>query len=652
MKKNIYAVTIILFAFISVQANVTLPALFADNMVLQRNALIPVWGWADANEKVEVKFHNQVKTTKADKSGKWMVKLDVESAGGPYDLLINGKNTLQFKNVLVGEVWICSGQSNMEWTVGQSANAKAEIAAANYPMIRHIKIQHAIGSLPKTSLTTDGWKVCDSTTVGAFTGIGYFFARNLFNELNIPIGLINSSWGGTNIETWISREGFEGSEEFKEMIAGMPRIDLDSLSKGRVVAVQGRIEALQGSKLSSLNPNLFMQPSFDDSKWPVLYQPQLWEQQSIGDMDGVVWLRKTITLPSLNVNKESVIELATIDDEDVTYVNGIKIGSKNQYNAPRKYTIPAGVLKPGKNVIAVRVVDNGGGGGIYGNEEDVRLVVDNNTIPLKGEWKFQVESILSRTSENSLPSLCYNAMIYPLIPYAFKGVLWYQGESNAGRSYQYRKAFPLLINDWRAKWNNATMPFYFVQLATYKTKGSNSNEGSGWAELREAQTMTLQLPNTGMVVTTDLGNPNDIHPTNKQDVGKRMAAIALNNLYSKPMICNGPTYTSMQVNGKQAVLTFENIGAGLTAMDKYGYLKGFEVAGNDQVFYYARAFIRGNTVVVSCDQVANPAAVRFGWVGDASDCNLFNKEGFPAVPFRTDDWKTVTVNEKYKIEKL
>ncbi|MCU0389050.1 MAG: sialate O-acetylesterase [Chitinophagaceae bacterium] len=579
MKKNICAGTILLFAFISVQANVTLPALFADNMVLQRNAPIPVWGWADANEKVEVKFHNQVKTTRAGKSGKWMVKLDMENAGGPYDLLINGKNALQFKNVLVGEVWICSGQSNMEWTVGQSANAKAEIAAANYPMIRHIKIQHAIGSLPKTTVTTDGWKVCDSTTVGAFTGIGYFFARNLFHELNIPVGLINSSWGGTNIETWISREGFEGSEEFKEMIAGMPRIDLDSLSKGRVVAVQARIEALQGAKLGSLTPGLFMQPTFDDAKWPVLFQPQLWEQQSIGEMDGVVWLRKTITLPSLNFNKESVLELATIDDEDVTYVNGIRVGSKNQYNAPRKYTIPAGVLKPGKNVIAVRVVDNGGGGGIYGNEEEVRLVVDNNTIPLKGEWKFQVESILSRTSENSLPSLCYNAMIHPLIPYAFKGVLWYQGESNAGRSYQYRKAFPLLINDWRAKWNNAAMPFYFVQLATFKTIGKNSNEGSGWAELREAQTMALQLPNTGMVVTTDLGNPNDIHPTNKQDVGKRMAAIALNNLYSKPMICNGPTYTSMQVSGSQAVLTFENIGSGLSAYDKYGYVKGFEIAG-------------------------------------------------------------------------
>lgn len=652
MKKNTSVLGILLCAFFSVQANVTLPTFFSDNMVLQRNVQIPVWGLADANEKVEVKFHNQVKTTRANKNGKWMVSMDIELAGGPYELIIKGKNEVIIRNVLVGEVWLCSGQSNMEWTVGLSMNAQNEIATANYPLIRHIKIQHAIGSLPVSAVKSDGWKVCDPATVSTFSGIGYFFARNLFNELNVPVGLINSSWGGTNIETWISREGFEGSEEFKEMIAGMPRIDLDSLSKGRVMAVQGRIEVLQGAKLNGMNTTLFNQSSFDDAKWPAIYQPQLWEQQSIGEMDGVVWLRKTVHLAEMDFSKEAFLELSTIDDEDITYVNGIKIGSKNQYNAPRKYTIPAGLLKPGKNVIAVRVVDNGGGGGIYGNEDDLKLMVGQTTIPLKGEWKFQVESILSRTSENSLPSLCYNAMISPLIPYAFKGVLWYQGESNAGRSFQYRKAFRLLINDWRAKWSDANMPFYFVQLATFSTKGNNSNEGSGWAELREAQSMTLELPHTGMVVTTDLGNPTDIHPTNKQDVGKRMAAIALNNLYNKPMVCNGPTYKTMEIRGNEVVLTFDHLGSGLIARDKYGNIKGFEMAGSDQVFYYARAFVRGNTVVVSCDQVVKPAAVRFGWVGDASDCNLFNKEGFPAVPFRTDDWKAVTAGEKYRIEQL
>jgi len=634
------------------RAKVILPKIFSDNMVLQRNGLIPIWGWADANEKIEVRFNIPVKSVKAGKNGKWLIRLDAENAGGPYDMTIKGKNTVQIRNILVGEVWLCSGQSNMEWTVGQSMNAKQEIAAANNLFIRHIKIQRDISSLPQNDINAGDWQICDSTTVANFTGVGYFFAKNLYNELKIPVGLINSSWGGTNIETWISREAFENSDEFKEMIAGMPKIDLDSLSKLKVKGSVMRIEALQGTKMEGMNTSQFRELSFDDSKWPVLNQPQLWEEQSIGELDGIVWLRKTIVLTSLDLTKEATLVLSKIDDNDITYVNGIKVGSTNQWDANRRYTIPPGVFKEGKNVIAVRVEDTGGGGGIYGDAADVKLILYNASLPLSGEWKFQVESVIKTTNQNSLPSLCFNAMISPLIPFAFQGVLWYQGESNAGRSYQYRKAFPLLINDWRQKWNNSSMPFYFVQLATFNNPG-NSNEGCGWAELREAQTMTLSLPNTGMCVTTDLvTNPKDIHPTNKQDVGKRLASLALNNLYSKNMICNGPVYKSMEIKNDQVILSFDNIGTGLYTPDKYGYIRGFEMAGKDQVFHYAKAFIKGNTVVLFNEKVENPVAVHFGWIGDASDCNLFNKEGYPAVPFRTDEWKTVTKDEKYKIEKL
>ncbi|MFZ2432152.1 MAG: sialate O-acetylesterase, partial [Lutibacter sp.] len=291
----------------------------------------------------------------------------------------------------------------------------------------------------------------------------------------------------------------------------------------------------------------------------------------------------------------------------------------------------------------------GGGGGIYGNSADLKLSIGTTIIPLSGKWKFQVESIKTSTNENSLPSLCYNAMINPLIPFAFKGVLWYQGESNAGRAYQYRKAFPLMIQDWRNKFNQGNFPFYFVQLASYITSG-NSNEGCGWAELREAQTMTLSLPNTGMVVTIDLvPYPWDIHPQNKQDVGKRLAALALNNTYNKPRICGGPTYKSMEIKDNQIILTFENIGTGLITPDKYGYIKGFEIAGKDQVFHYAKAFTKDNKVILSSENVENPVAVHFSWIGDATESNLFNKEGFSAVPFRTDEWKTITKDEKYKI---
>jgi len=650
MKKQEFLFFAFMCISFSIHANVIVPGIFADNMVLQRNVLIPIWGWADANEKIEIKFNKQTKTIKADKNGKWILRLDAENAGGPYELSVKGKNSILIKNVLVGEVWLCSGQSNMEWTVGQSNNAKKEIAAANNPLIRHIKILHGIRSLPEVDFKTTGWKICDSTTVANFSGIGYFFAKNIYDSLKIPIGLINDCWGGTNIETWISREAFEGSDEFKEMIAGMPIIDLDSLSKLKVRSSELRIEALQGTKLIDLHTDLFNQGSFDDSKWPTLNVPQLWEQQSIGELDGVVWLRKAITLSETDSKKNAILELSKIDDDDITYVNGIKVGSTNQWDVKRKYTIPPGILQEGKNVIAVRVVDNGGG--IYGDAADLKLSLGNSTIPLSGEWKFQVESIIKTTSQNSLPSLCYNAMINPLIPFAFKGVLWYQGESNASRSYQYRKAFPLLINDWRRKFGQGNFPFYYVQLATFFASG-NSNEGCGSAELREAQTMALSLQNTGMVVTTDLvTNPKDIHPTNKQDVGKRLAALALNNLYEKQMVCNGPSCKLIEVKGNEIILSFDNTGTGLFTPDKYGYIKGFEIAGADSVFRFAKAFIRDDKIILSTDKVSNPMAAHFGWMGDASECNLFNKEGFPAVPFRTDEWKTITKEEKYKIEKL
>jgi len=653
MKKHHLFLLVILISSISINAQVTVAKIFTDNMVLQRNTSIPVWGTAKANEKIEVRFDKQIKKTKADKNGKWMIRLDNEAAGGPYNLTIKASNTIEIKNILVGEVWLCSGQSNMEMPVGRPkgwgvSNYEEVTAAANYPLIRQIKIIHAINSLPESEVKTSGWQVCNPSTVGDFTAVGYFFAKIIHEKLKIPVGIIDCNWGGTNIETWISREGFENSSEFKEMIAGMPKVSLDSIVKLKIGGSAKRIEDLQGSMLDNPNSGSFKETAFDDSKWPQLNEPEVWEKQSLGEFDGVVWLRKTITLSADDSKKEAVLELSKVDDEDVTYVNGVKVGGINYWDSKRKYTIPAGILKEGINVIAVRVTDNGGGGGIYGNAADLKLTLGTTIIPLSGKWKFQVESIKKTINENSLPSLCHNAMINPLIPYAFKGVLWYQGESNAPRAYQYRTAFPLLINDWRQKWNNPNFPFYFVQLATYTTSG-NSNEGCDWAELREAQTLTLKVPNTGMAVTTDIGNPWDIHPQNKQDVGKRLAALALNNTYTIPMVCNGPMYKSMEIKGNEIIVSFDNIGSGLSTPDKYGYIKGFEIAGEDQVFYYAKAFIQDNKVILSSEEVANPIAVHFSWIGDASESNLFNKEGFPAVPFRTDEWKTVTKEVKYKL---
>tara|TARA_R110002050_G_scaffold53118_2_gene120825 strand:- start:55163 stop:57112 length:1950 start_codon:yes stop_codon:yes gene_type:complete len=631
-------------------ANVELPLLFSDGMVLQRDKQIPVWGLADANEKIVIRFNNQIVKTKANKKGEWKASLKPEIAGGPYTLSVKGNNTIKLNNVLVGEVWICSGQSNMEFTVSSAMNFKEELKDANYPMIRHFLVEKDMGSKPKLKLKSGNWQVCNKTTVGDFSAVAYFFAKKIYKELNIPVGIIHSSWGGTHVETWTSREAFEGSDEFKNMIAKMPNIDIDSLLEEQMQLITDKVEKIQGSKVSAENESSYKNIEYNDVNWPEMHAPELWENQQLPNLDGTVWMRKTITILKEDAGKEAFLELAKIDDQDSTYVNGTLIGTSKRYDEKRAYNIPKQVLKEGENIIAIKIFDYAGGGGIWGEVSNLKLTTERTVIPLAGQWKFNVVEIRSQVSPNSYPSLLYNAMINPLIPYAFQGVLWYQGEANVSRAEQYKKAFPLMIEDWRAKWHQGDFPFYFVQLSTYDEFGGNSNVGSKWAELREAQSYTLQtVVNTGMSVTTDIGNARDIHPTNKQDVGKRLAAIALNNVYGKEEVFSGPTYKSMEIKGDKVIITFDNIGSGLMTPDKYGYIKGFEIAGADKFFHFAKASIKDNKVVLYNENVSNPEAIHYGWSDDAGDCNLYNAEKFPASPFRTDTWETLTKNVKYSL---
>jgi len=648
MKKTV----IFIFLLISVlaNANVRMPLIFSDGMVLQRDKQIPIWGFADANESVEIHFNKQVKKTTADKNGKWTVNLGAEKAGGPFELTIIGKNKITIKNVLVGEVWICSGQSNMEFQVFKTMNGEKEMADANYPMIRHFGVAQDLSGTPKDDLKQGKWEEANKKNVGNFTAVGYYFARKLYAELKIPIGIINTSWGGTNVETWTSREAFENSPDFKAMIADVPTLNVDSISKLYARKMKERVEKIQGNPVSSDNEDSFKELSFNDNSWGELNTPSLWENQPLGDLDGVVWMRKTITLTADDLKNKAVLSLAKIDDEDITYVNGIEIGRNTQYDLKRVYSVPGNVLKEGKNVIAVRIVDNSGGGGIYGEAQDLKLTIGSKSIPLDGKWKFRVIVVKTALSPNSYPSLLYNAMVNPLVPYGIQGVLWYQGEANVWRAAEYKKSFPLMINDWRTKFKQGNFPFYFVQLSTFDEFGGNSEKGSRWAELREAQSETLKVPNTGMAVTTDIGNAKDIHPTNKQEIGLRLAAIAMNNIYGKKQVHSGPTYKSQEIKGNQIVLTFDNIGSGLSTPNNVE-LKGFEIAGADKVFHSAKAIMKDNKVIVSSDQVQNPVAVHYGWADDDTAINLFNKEKFPASPFRTDNWEMLTANEKYKVSK-
>ncbi len=653
--KKITALLLVSISASFVFANVTLPKIFGDNMVLQRNKPVNIWGWASAGEKIAVQFNHQKRSTVANQSGKWQLILQPENAGGPYQLTITGKNKISLENILVGEVWVCSGQSNMEMPIagwGKINDYEKEIAAADYPFIRHFKVPNTVSSTLKDDITGGEWKVCNPVNAGEFSATAYFFARALYKKLKVPIGLINSSWGGTQSEAWTSQAAFEHSDMFKDIADEMKKTNIDEITKKRRELILKNIKKAQGSFDDKTNAADWKNSNFDDSKWPLMKLPGVWEGNGFPGLDGVVWFRKTFNISDADAGKPAILELAKIDDIDETFINGEKIGGMDKWDEPRKYAIAAGSLKAGRNVIAVKVTDNQGGGGIYGDADAMKITIANTVLPLSGDWYFRIESILPGSANgsvgpNDFPSLLFNAMINPLLPYPIKGVIWYQGEANAERAYQYRAAFPLMIKDWRQHWRLGNFPFLFVQLSTFGSADDNSNKGSTWAELREAQAMTLSLPHSGMAVTTDIGNPVDIHPKNKQEVGKRLAAIALHDVYRLAGEYTGPVYRSMKLTGDKIELSFDHTARGWFVKDDY--ISGFEIAGADKKFYTAQAMIKNNRIIVFNNEVTRPVAVRYNWVDDASKGNLFNKELFPAAPFRTDNWDAVTKKNKYSI---
>lgn len=658
MKKGLLRGTFILYLFNlltgNVSAQVRLPKLFGDSMVLQRNAPIRIWGWALPKEAITIHFHNQQRLTHADARGNWQAVLSPEQAGGPYTLTVKGKTAITLQGILMGDLWVCSGQSNMEMPLngwGQVLNWEQEIAAANYPAIRLFTVEKDVQGQPAADVKGGSWLTCTPQHIPPFSAVGYFFGRALHQQLNVPVGLINSTWGGTDIESWISYPGFRSVPYYKTLLSTAPEKTTVELTALKDQELQAYLTSQQLNNIDTTTLEQWPATDYDDNNWRSMKVPKLWESQQPGPkFDGVIWLRKEILIDEADAGKPAVLKLGMIDDNDVTYVNGIKVGGVNGYNVPRIYNIQNGILKKGKNIIAVRVEDTGGGGGVHGEAADCSLLIDGKPFALAGTWKYQIETVRMGmgVGPNDYPAVLYNAMIHPLEKLAIKGVIWYQGENNAGRAVEYRQAMPLLINDWRKRWQQPAMPFYFVQLASYNAGNGNSNQGSSWAELREAQSMAASLPNAGMAVTIDVGDPADIHPRNKQDVGKRLAALALKKTYGINTIASGPTNKSMQVQGNKIVVQFINTGKGLMAKAASDNMPaGFEIAGADQRFYPAKAAIAGATVIVTAPEVAKPVAVRYAWADDASHAGLFNKDGFPAAPFRTDNWKAKTAGVKY-----
>lgn len=640
------------------RAAVRLPKLVSDNMVLQRNAPLPIWGWADAGEKVTVQFRGQTYAAQPGGAGKWQVTLPPLPAGGPYTMTITGKNTLTVKNILLGDVWLGSGQSNMEFQNAWLKYTDAQLGAADFPQIRLFTVEKDLSAVPLADVKKAAWQVCTKENAYNFSAVGFFFARELHQKEQVPIGVILTAWGGTLIETWLSPESANKFPELKAQIAGMEFADFleknQRENQNKIKEWEKQSYAVDAGYKN--NSPVWHHPAGDLTGWRTLTVPAMWEQTALPDFDGIVWLRKEFTLPANFKTQTATLALGPIDDLDQTWVNGTLVGSTRQYDTPRQYPVAAGVLKPGKNTVVVRVTDTGGGGGIYGKPEELFLTDNQNTklIDLSGDWHYRVGADFKQAKlpappsvdvgPNSRPTLLYNAMIKPLIPYALKGMIWYQGESNAGRAYRYRDLFPEMITDWRQKWGQGNFPFLFVQLANFMQTDAEPVE-SEWAELREAQARTLAVPNTGMAVIIDIGEADDIHPKNKLDVGKRLALAAQKLAYNKKVTHSGPVYRNMKVEGNKIRLTFDHAESGLLTRNN-APLKGFAIAGADRKFVWADAHLEGNTVVVSSDQVKTPVAVRYAWANNPDQANLYNQANLPAAPFRTDDWPGLTAGRK------
>jgi sialate O-acetylesterase len=641
-----FLATVLLACFIvNVSAQVKMPAIFSDNMVLQREMNLPVWGTAKPQSTIEVELAGIKAFAYTTEDGKWLAYLPPMKAGGPYKLVVSGDREISFSNVMIGDVWLASGQSNMNFALSGATNGKNDIAKANYPDIRLFYVENELSVHPKTDVSGGPWKICDSNSVKNFSAVAYYFGLKIYKNQKVPIGLIQDSWSGSSCEAWTSQDMLNTMPVMKQRISNFYKRKITNDSMMADVKTGDKNWNLGANSFEGLK-KMVHTTKYADESWKSMNLPGAISESEIGSFDGIIWFRKKIDLPSNFKGKELQIKLGKVDLTGVLYFNGEKIGETSwNFDEYSTLTVPGNLVKSGQNLLAIRLFDSWGKGGILGPADSlfvkINMTNEKVKISLAGEWKYndKIEPAFAKFEDfKRVPGLIFNAKIAPIIPYGIKGVIWYQGEGNAGRAYQYRTLFPLMIQDWRTRWKQGYFPFLFVQLPGYSSE-QYQNEYE-WAELREAQLLTLSHPNTGMAVTIDLDEKDNLHPLNKADVGKRLALSAMKIAYNKDIVFSGPVYKSMQTEGNGIRISFTNTGSGLILKNSEA-LKGFELAGEDRKFYTAQAKIEGNDVIVFAAEVSNPVAVRYAWA-NAPVCNLFNKEGLPASPFRTDSWKGVT----------
>jgi sialate O-acetylesterase len=634
------------------QPKLRIASIFNSHAVLQQQQPVPVWGWSEPGDKVTIRLGKWITSAIAGQDGKWKGVLAPMHAGGPYEMVVsNNTDKLTFTDIWLGEVWLCSGQSNMEWKLSQAHNYSTEKTKSDFPQIRQYYVPHEVALQPHNGTGNGTWSICTPENAGAFTAVGYFFAKAIHEKLKVPVGIIHASWGGSQIEGWISRNAMLESEVLGWYARQIPATwaAADSLQDKKLR------QQLLGHQLpvTPAHEQLYTQPDYQFKGWqPSQSAIGQWDWKGIWAFRGTGYMARQVQVPKQMTEVETELGLAIQDNYNEVYANGVLIYAGIQ-KGPRKIIVPAHTWKEGTNTLVLKnkpMQDPAWfGPGIMGNAADMYLRSQNNQIPLDLDWKlmpsFATPHFYEHNSNNVGTSI-FNAMIAPLVPYALKGVLWYQGESNAERAFEYRHSLPLLIQDWRKQWSDS-IGFYIAQLSSYGANHS-ANAGSWWAELREAQAMATQLPHTGMAITLDAGDAHDIHPTNKEIVGQRLALAALHQTYGHALPYSGPVYDAVEMKPGRAILHFQHTFGGLEAKGKYPYLLGFEIAGADSVFHFARANIEGDKVMVFGNNNEVPLAVRYAWSDAPIDANLYNAAGLPAGSFRTDNWPAITRYNTYE----
>lgn len=630
------------------EAILTVHPLFSDHAVLPREAPLPVHGRAVPGQTVKISLAGQQATARTDGAGRWEATLEPLAPGGPHTLsLSTAAKQLIRRDILIGDVWLASGQSNMEWPLEQAIGGVESIPPAGLPRLRLFGVPRR-GALEPQPECEAHWVECTRRSAAAFSAIGLHFGRTLLSGLEIPIGVINASWGGTTALAWTPAEFIRGRRELGALAEPLARV--------RRLVDTPLVEACTdtGNQGEGLG---WARTEFPDAAAPEIPLPGMWQASGMA-FNGAVWFRRPLELPDEWVGESLQLELGAIDDFDTTYFNGVKVGGVGPenlaaYRTPRRYPVPAKLVRPGRNVIAVRVFDQGGLGGFCGPAAAMRVFPvgrPHDAIPLAGLWRVIIERPIplptavsplrpDEMAAEAYPSGLFNGMIAPLVRFPIRGAIWYQGESDVDRAQLYRSIFVNLISGWRAVWGRGDFPFLFVQLANYMARRDEPGEDA-WAELREAQTLALRLPATGMAVAADVGDADDIHPREKRVVGERLALAALSLAYGRSMPSSGPLYANHAVEGGAIRVRFSHAGGGLRARGD-GALRGFAIAGADRHFRWAQARIEGATVVVTHPEIPAPVAVRYGWEANPP-LSLENGAGLPASPFRTDDWPGIT----------